>query len=322
MAGELKFNQDILFNMPDGGQIKKHKLELLTSDPVGGDLFEGRLWYDTANDVVKYYDGAAVRTLGIAGAGITAIGGTGPVRANQTGNTVTISVAAAEAATPSVLALRTGTGALKAADGVDADDAVTKSQLDAVAATISQTTIGTWDASSNTYPAVSASGAGNPQIGERFVVTGAGRLGGAGVEVDDVLLVLQSAPGQTDANWHVIQGNTDQASETLLGGVRLASQARTNAGANDTDAVTPLKLATLLALGVSPVSATGTWSGTGAAQTVTATHNMGLKPKGILLEEDATGDQIHAGASYVDDNTHQIDGTFTSAATYRWTVFA
>jgi len=47
-----------------GGELQNLKLEVLTDDPTGIGLFEGRLWYNSTADAIKYYDGADVQIVG------------------------------------------------------------------------------------------------------------------------------------------------------------------------------------------------------------------------------------------------------------------
>ncbi|MEO0331812.1 MAG: hypothetical protein AAF223_09020 [Bacteroidota bacterium] len=49
----------------DGNQneLQNWSLEKLGTDPTGGDLYEGRIWENTGDNSVRYYDGTAVQTL-------------------------------------------------------------------------------------------------------------------------------------------------------------------------------------------------------------------------------------------------------------------
>lgn len=44
-------------------ELRNVSLEKLSTDPTGGDLYEGRIWYNTTDDRVKYYDGTAVKQV-------------------------------------------------------------------------------------------------------------------------------------------------------------------------------------------------------------------------------------------------------------------
>jgi hypothetical protein len=102
------------------------------------------------------------------------------------------------------------------------------------------------DCSTNpNYPAAIA--------GDAYVVTVAGKIGGASgvtVNVGDLIVAKADNAGGTQAavgaSWFVLESNRDQATETVLGVIKLATQALTNAGTDDLTAVTPLKLTTYL----------------------------------------------------------------------------
>jgi hypothetical protein len=88
-------------------------------------------------------------------------------------------------------------------------------------------------------------------VGDAYNVSVAGRIGGAsGEEVDagDLIICSVDNAGGTEASvgtsWFVIEKNTNYATETVSGYVRLATQAETNTGTNDTAVITPLKLKT------------------------------------------------------------------------------
>lgn len=90
------------------------------------------------------------------------------------------------------------------------------------------------------------------EAGSEYVIGEAGTLTitgvatyvpSANVEVGD--RILFTAPDTV----YVFQRNDSQATETVLGNVRLATQAETNTGTNDIAAVTPLKLHTKLVAG-------------------------------------------------------------------------
>jgi hypothetical protein len=54
----------VLSNMDLGGrQLLNHRVELLSADPTGGDLYEGRIWFNTTDNVIKFYDGASVQVF-------------------------------------------------------------------------------------------------------------------------------------------------------------------------------------------------------------------------------------------------------------------
>lgn len=99
------------------------------------------------------------------------------------------------------------------------------------------------NASTNAYPTLYM-GRGI-QAGDTWYITWAGTMGTNKANVGD-LLVAKTDGATTDANFFLVESNRDQATETVLGVSKIATQTLVNAGVNDTDYVTPLKLKTIL----------------------------------------------------------------------------
>ncbi|MDC1188880.1 hypothetical protein N8089_03715 [Flavobacteriales bacterium] len=105
---------------------------------------------------------------------------------------------------------------------------------------------GTIDCSTNpNYPAALA--------GDAYTVSAGGKIGGASgedvQEMDVIVCLVDNAGGDqasVGASWNVIQSNVSQATETIAGIIKVASQALVNGGTDDLSAITPLKLKTLL----------------------------------------------------------------------------
>jgi len=140
--------------------------------------------------------------------------------------------------------------------------------------------VGIWDdrgnfsAAGGAYPSTGGSGtAGAILKGDIWTISVAGTLPtGQVVEVGDIVRALIDTPGNTQANWSIIQNNIGfvpenaankgqasgypaldssskllpanipQATETAVGGAELATQAETNTGTDDLRIVTPLKV--------------------------------------------------------------------------------
>lgn len=98
------------------------------------------------------------------------------------------------------------------------------------------------DCSSNpNYPA--------SEPGDTYKVTVAGKIGGASgeaVEVGDLIICTTENAGgaqaQVGQHFFIVQSNIDQATESVAGFAKLATQAQTDAGTNDDTIVTPKKL--------------------------------------------------------------------------------
>lgn len=102
---------------------------------------------------------------------------------------------------------------------------------------------GGWDASSGSFPVGSSPTAGT-KAGDYWYVTTAGTVDGEAFNVGDVIIANKNAASTSSkADWIRLEVNRDQATESVLGLVEIATQAETNTGTNDTAAVTPLKLA-------------------------------------------------------------------------------
>lgn len=123
----------------------------------------------------------------------------------------------------------------------NAADAVNKAYVDGIVDSTLKAP-DDYDASVGTYPTTYKGNA--VAEGDTFYITTAGTMGTTVVNVGDLLVSKADIPGQTDGNWFVMESNRDQATEAIIGVAKIATQVITNAGTNDTDIVTPLKLAT------------------------------------------------------------------------------
>ncbi len=102
---------------------------------------------------------------------------------------------------------------------------------------------GAWDASAGSFPVGSAPVAGTKK-GDYWYVSVAGTVNSVAFNVGDVLVALVDAASTTtySGNWISLEVNRDQATETVLGLVTLATSTEVNTGTNSTDAVTPATL--------------------------------------------------------------------------------
>lgn len=137
---------------------------------------------------------------------------------------------------------------------------------------------GGYDAAANS-PLLDATPIGGIKQGWTYVVTLAGTFFAEDVQAGDMIISKQDSPSLA-AHWTVVNKNIPDiiaASETAAGIIELATQAEVTAGTDDSRAVTPLKLKTLL-------GTSGTLSlpkkftqaiGDGAALTYAVTHSLG-----------------------------------------------
>jgi hypothetical protein len=174
---------------------------------------------------------------------------------------------------------------------------------------------GGYDASANTPNLDSAPTAGTIFQGDFYYVTVGGTFYTETVEVGDALIANTDDPASL-ADWTRVQFNVDQATETIRGVAEIATQVETDAGTNDTNIVTPLKLATYVANknitakfavdldGAGEASVTRVFAG--GVTTFTVVHNLAEADVQIEVKEIASGEQILASVDTVDANTVDI----------------
>lgn len=124
-----------------------------------------------------------------------------------------------------------------------ATSAATKSYIDSLVGGLGNLE-GGWDASAGSFPVGSAPTAGT-KAGDYWYVTVAGTVDSKAFNVGDVLIAITNSASTTTYanNWISLEVNRDQATESTLGLVTLATQTEVNTGTNTADAVTPATLA-------------------------------------------------------------------------------
>jgi hypothetical protein len=171
--------------------------------------------------------------------------------------------------------LNTTSGVLKYYDGANI---ITLADLSAVEGLLDFK--GGYDAATNT-PDLDVSPSGVKK-GDVYVVTAAGNFYTEAVSVGDTLFAkVDNATALGD--WVVVERNLNPATETVEGIARIATQAETDAGTNDTAFITPLKLAnatsisgfvTKFAVDLDSAEATVTRSFAGGITTFVVTHSL------------------------------------------------
>lgn len=104
--------------------------------------------------------------------------------------------------------------------------------------------IGGYNTTTNT-PNLTTPAPGTVKSGYYYVVTVSGSFFGTALAVGDSLFANIDNPAVL-ADWTIVEGNNVQATETIMGILKLATQVLTDAGADDLTAVTPLKLTTFI----------------------------------------------------------------------------
>jgi len=130
------------------------------------------------------------------------------------------------------------------ASPANANDAVNKDYVDTLISSTAKGPDG-WDASTGAYPSQYK---GNAILeGDPFVATVDGTVDSIQYRVGDMVIAKVDTPSTTSsADWVSVQANIDLASELVPGLIEIADQTETDAGTNDTNAITPLKLATYI----------------------------------------------------------------------------
>lgn len=150
---------------------------------------------------------------------------------------------------------------------------------------------GAWSAAGGTFPVGSTPVAGTKK-GDYWYVSVAGTVGGVAFNVGDVIIAKIDAASTTLASdWIQLEVNRDQATESVLGVSRIATQTETNTGTNDTAYITPLKLVTYLNNAVGGYAAN---VGNASATSFALTHNLGTRDVTVLIYDNATYEQVYA----------------------------
>lgn len=147
----------------------------------------------------------------------------------------------------------------------------------------------------------------SPDIGFVYVLTQGGTLTWAGqtFEPDAQVQVNDQIVYRGSNVWDVLQGDADEATETTLGLVELATSAEVNAGSDATKVVTPATLsnyATTKQFGKLYFTGSLTLA---AATPLTVTHNLGLSNKDAftIRVADSSGSDISVDVDSVDVNS-------------------
>lgn len=166
--------------------------------------------------------------------------------------------------------------------------------------------------SSTNFPSAS----GGTKKGDYWYVTSAGTVQGVTLNIGDVLIAnVDSASPTSSADWIFLESNRDQATETVLGVIKLATQAQTNAGTDDTTAVTPLKLKTLLDARVGGYAAN---IGNGSSLSYAVTHSLNTIDVIVMIKDNATLEEVFADVVITDANTVTVSfATAPASNAYR-----
>lgn len=167
---------------------------------------------------------------------------------------------------------------------------------------------GAWNASSGTFPTGSTPVSGT-KAGDYWYVSVAGTTGGVAFNVGDVIIAkIDSASTTLASDWIQLEVNRDQATESVLGVSRIATQTEVNTGTNDTAYVTPLKLITYLN---NAVGGYATNVGNASATSFTVTHNLGTRDVTTMIYDNTTYEEVITDVAMTTTNTVTV--TFATA---------
>lgn len=157
---------------------------------------------------------------------------------------------------------------------------------------------------------------GGTKKGDYWYVTSAGTVQGVILNVGDVIIANKDSASPTSAaDWIFVESNRDQATETVLGVIKLATQAQTNAGTDDTTAVTPLKLKTFIDARVGGYAAN---IGNGVATSYAVTHSLNTVDVVVMLKDNNTLEEVFADVVITDVNTVTVSfATAPASNAYR-----
>jgi len=339
MATEVRTSLNFLKN-----QLLQVVVENLASAPSSP--VEGQIYYNTTDKKFWYYNDSAWVSPEAAGA----VSGTLPIVSTPSGTDFVVSINAAttstagsmsaadktkldnatDANTASAIVQRDGSGDFSANNitansvtGLAApsagSDAVNKTYVDGLVAGLLDNQ-GSIDCSTNpNYPSASN--------GDAYVVSVAGKIGGASgidVNVGDLIVASADNAGGSHAavgsDWYILETNRDQATDSTIGLVELATQAEVNTGSDTARVVTPATLAGWKTNQNIPGGHTDTFTGTGAGQNINITHNLNTEEVHVTIVDDVTKATVIADVTRSSANVIVVSGTFENTRQYNVTV--
>jgi hypothetical protein len=153
---------------------------------------------------------------------------------------------------------------------------------------------GGWNASSGSFPTGSSPVYGTKK-GDYWYVTVEGTVAGVNFNVGDVIVAkADNASTSSAADWIQLEVNRDQATELILGLVKIADQTTVNNGLDDTEAITPLKLKTYLD---NRIGGYATYIGDGMNSTFGITHGLGTSDLIVSVYEVPTMEEVMVDVS-------------------------
>lgn len=280
---------------------------------------EGQIYYNITDDVLYYYNGTSWQTFGDitsvltpSGSALSGGGSGGAITLQVVvdNSTVEISSNALRIKDAGVTFAKLNTAVYvnsitgNASDKLTTENAV-KTYVDNTIASLGNLEGGFDAAVSSSFPVSS----GGTKKGDYWYATSAGTVNGIVFEIGDVLVANKdNASTSLVSDWVFLQTNVSQATESVQGIARIATQSITNTGTNDTDIVTPLKLKTFFD---NTVGGFATTIGNGSSLSFALTHNLNTLDVVVQVVEVSTGDTVYVDVARTTVNVATI--TFNTA---------
>jgi len=175
---------------------------------------------------------------------------------------------------------------------------------------------GGYDAATNTPDLDTTPAAGTIKKGDVYTVTVAGNFFTEPVSPGDMIIAEIDDPAAL-SDFTVVEQNLNPATETVAGYIRIATQAETDAGTNDSIAITPLKLATYIAsqgftrkfaVDLDSTDPAVTRVVAGGQTTFTVTHNLGTDDANVSVRRISNGREVAISVEFPTANTIDVIG--------------
>jgi len=297
-------------------ELQNAVIQVLATAP--GSPVEGQVYYDSTDDVIKFYNGTAWVSAGgdlteittATADQLTITDGQGPIpNVDIVTGAVTSSGVALATGQQIYDFVTTGVNARiqNITDPVDAQDVATKNYVDTIATGLLEYK-GGYDASTNT-PDLDTSSNIEIAKGDTYTVTADGLFFTEQVRIGDVIIAetaIAASTGGTLADFTIVQSNVDLATAAATAGAAVKGIS----GYDSADFSVSSGFVSL---------ATKTYkTSIGGATSVAVTHNLGSEDVIVQLFDNTTKETVYADVVRTNTNTVTIDfATAPSAGAIR-----
>lgn len=293
-------------NLQGIGELQNANIQNLSSAPTTN-LKKGRIYFDTTDNTLYVYDGT--KWVDALSQGIIYTEGTGII-IDGTAISIDDEVVALKEDLEDYIPLSLK-GANNGVATLDSTGKVPTSQLPSYVDDVVETYIvGSTPLASDWLSETSGGSPLTPETGKIYVIVQSGEY-----------LNKQYRWGGTT---YVSMGDISNATESTAGIIQIATQSEINTGTNDTKAVTPLKLATLVSGMVKQYSTNNSaLTQSGGVCTWTVTHNLNNSNVNVSVYEVSSGDKVMYDTTVTSANVVTIkilSSSNISANTYKVVV--